>query len=488
MSVSHRFSSTHTFKIAFFFVLVLLVNLSYVLSFLILFGVNFIDMPQDNFRAYINLIPIISISALLLADFLQFARFFRKTSWDILSQSFKFVFIQTLVSTTAKDLLEQRALPRSVLLFSAVLMFAMLTLSSALCMKISKRLYKQNSLVIIGSSLAHANAMRDKILPYLEQYDLKLTHSLIYTDRLGIRAAIREQSEVFISPDVPDEMKSEIILQCAKTNTVAYLVPQFYEIALYQSRLLNINDLMVFMLDRMGLTFEQRLLKRTFDIIVSVLALIISSPILLVSAIAVKLSDGGDVFFRQKRYTIDKKPYYIIKLRTMHDNAEKATGPVISGKNDPRVTAVGKILRRTKIDELPQFINVLMGDMSVVGPRAERPELISNFEKTTPDYVERFSVKAGITGLAQVMGNYDSTAQDKLRYDLLYIKNYSLYEDIKIILHTVRAIVTPNLYNRTFQENQEVYAPATREEIREGRKLRKEVEAQNKSRKHHPDE
>ena len=139
----------------------------------------------------------------------------------------------------------------------------------------------------------------------------------------------------------------------------------------------------------------------------------------------------------------------------MRVDAESMTGAVISGKNDPRVTKIGRFLRRSKIDEIPQFLNVLMGEMSVVGPRSERPEFVATFEKKIPGYSQRFAVKAGITGLAQVAGNYDTTAQDKLRYDLLYIKNYSILQDIKIIFLTVRAIFTPHLYNQSFEENRE---------------------------------
>lgn len=189
------------------------------------------------------------------------------------------------------------------------------------------------------------------------------------------------------------------------------------------------------------------------DIIISLAAIVISAPIILICAIVIKLSDGGPVFYRQERLTINNKPYKIFKLRTMRIDAEKDTGAVISGKNDPRVTYFGKFLRRSKIDEIPQFINVLMGDMSVVGPRSERPEFVSSFEKDIPGYSQRFAVKAGITGLAQVAGNYDTTAQDKLRYDLLYIKNYSILQDIKIIFMTIRAVITPHLYNQSFEEN-----------------------------------
>ena len=476
MRIFRNFSYAHALKIMYFFVVVLLVNLSYVWTFYLLSATHVTPISSENFRAYIALIPIISISAVILCDTFHLSRFFRKKPWDILAQAASFVIIQTLVTTTAKDMLLQRAFPRSVLIFSMSIMFGMLALWSGFCLHLSHKMYEKNRLVIIGGTQTSASMIRDKIAPSLHHYDLELTDTFVYTDRLGIREAIMEQSEVFICPDVPDETKSEIILQCARKNTVAYMVPQYYEISLFQSRIINFDDLMVFLVDRLTLKFEQRVLKRLFDIIVSIIALLITSPFLLVAAILIKCTSKGKVIYRQERLTTNAEPYFIFKLRTMYDDAEKNTGATISGANDPRVTPIGRILRRSKLDEVPQFINVLRGEMSVVGPRSERPEFAKKFEAEIPGYDQRFSVKAGITGLAQVKGSYDTSPSDKLRYDLLYIKNYSLLEDIKIILHTFRVIFTPKLYKRTFSENVEQYAPsATREEIRAHRKSRSEL-------------
>lgn len=326
-----------------------------------------------------------------------------------------------------------------------------------LCSFISHKLYEKDELVLIGASDRTIQTVKDKICPSLASLDLKLSSTINYMDRTSVRAAIRRKAEIFICPDVPEDTKSEIILMCAKNKTVAYVVPQFYEISLYKSRLIHLNDLMVFILDRMELSFEQRIVKRVFDILFSIFALVLTAPIMLVSALIIKCTSKGPVFFKQERLTLDNKPYNIYKFRTMVVDAEAQTGAVISGKNDPRVTPFGKFLRRSKIDELPQFFNVLIGEMSVVGPRSERPEFVTNFEKEIPGYSQRFAVKAGITGLAQITGNYDTTPQDKLRYDLLYIKNYSLLQDLKIIFSTVRAVFTPHLYNKTFKDNQEVY-------------------------------
>ena len=462
------FTIPHLFKILFMLGLAVAVHLSYVTSFYVILGKNYDSTPEMNFEAYIHLIPIIIIATLILADILQMPRFFRKKNIDVVAQSLTFSTILTLITISAKDLLVQRAFPRSVIVMSYAVLIVYVFCWEMLCSIISHKLYENGELVIIGASDHTIQIVMDKIDPSLKSLDLNMSEPIKYQDRASVRAAIRRQAEIFICPDVPEDAKSEIILQCAKQRTVAYVVPQFYEISLYRSRLINLNDLMVFLLDRMTLSFEQRLIKRIFDIVFSLFAILFSSPLMLFAAIGTKLTSKGPIFFKQERLTIDNKKFNIIKFRTMIQDAEALTGAVISGKDDPRITKFGKILRRTKIDELPQFFNVLIGDMSVVGPRSERPEFVQNFEKEIPGYSQRFSVKAGITGLAQVAGNYDTTPQDKLRYDLLYIKNYSILQDIKIIFSTVRAIFSPHLYNQTFKDNQEIYVAAHNEERKAG--------------------
>ena len=453
----NKVTFTHILKIFFLCGLVVMVNFAYVTSFFVIFGSQMEDVESgvNNYDAYINLLPIISASSFILADFLQMARFFRKKNVEVVSDSLKFSFIQTLITLSAKDLFEQRAFPRSVIVLSFVVLIIYIFMWQMICMVISRRVFETGSLVIIGSNVATMNEVKAKIQPSLKSVDLDFSRLVRYSDKRAVRAVIRSNVEIFLCPDVPEDVKSDIILACAKYDTVVYVVPQFYEISLYKSKIIYLNDLMVMIMDRMGLTFEQRTFKRLLDIFVSVIALILSAPILLICAILIKAEDGGPVFFKQERLTINNKPYYIYKLRSMRVDAEDYTGAVISGKNDPRVTKIGKFLRRSKIDEIPQFINVLKGEMSVVGPRSERPEFVETYEKKIPGYSQRFAVKAGITGLAQIAGNYDTTAQDKLRYDLLYIKNYSILQDIKIIFLTVRAIFTPHLYNQSFEENRE---------------------------------
>ena len=183
--------------------------------------------------------------------------------------------------------------------------------------------------------------------------------------------------------------------------------------------------------------FYINVVKRIFDIVFSVVCLIILSPVMLVTAICIKLTDGGRIIYYQDRLTLNGKVFRCYKFRSMSEDAEKDGIARLSVYNDPRVTPVGKILRRFHIDEFPQLINVIKGEMSVVGPRPERPELAAQIEETLPQFRQRLSVKAGITGYAQVMGRYTTLPSEKLRMDMLYIEDISLSLDIRIIILTV---------------------------------------------------
>ena len=170
--------------------------------------------------------------------------------------------------------------------------------------------------------------------------------------------------------------------------------------------------------------------------------LVVASPIMLITALCIKMYDHGPVFFKQKRLTIDGKEFYVYKFRSMITDAEKDGVARLATQNDSRITPVGKVIRATRIDELPQLINIFKGDMSVVGPRPERPEIAKEYEEQIPEFSYRLRVKAGLTGYAQIYGKYNTTAYDKLKMDLMYIESYSILEDLKLILATFKIIFT----------------------------------------------
>ncbi|MGI6727983.1 MAG: sugar transferase [Anaerovoracaceae bacterium] len=184
----------------------------------------------------------------------------------------------------------------------------------------------------------------------------------------------------------------------------------------------------------------QNIIKRLSDIVMSLLGIVITSPIILITIIAIKYEDRGPIFFKQERCGLKGKLFNVIKFRSMVVDAEKYTGAVFATENDPRITKVGRIIRAARIDEIPQFFNVLIGNMSFVGPRPERPIFVKEFSKDFPEYQHRLAVKPGITGLAQVMGNYTTTIENKIKFDLMYIINYSMVLDIKIVMQTIKVV------------------------------------------------
>lgn len=182
--------------------------------------------------------------------------------------------------------------------------------------------------------------------------------------------------------------------------------------------------------------------KRMLDILASIIGLIIGIPLIVIFGLIVKMEDRGPIFYKQERLGKDLKVFYIYKIRSMRVDAEKIGGAQWAQKDDPRITKTGKFIRKTRIDEIPQLFNILKGDMSLIGPRPERPELTYKFEKEIPGFIKRLEVKPGLTGLAQVNGGYEITPNEKLKWDLIYIKNRNIIMDIKIILKTVRVVFT----------------------------------------------
>lgn len=245
-----------------------------------------------------------------------------------------------------------------------------------------------------------------------------------------------DKYEGIIIGDIPSHERNLWLKYCFQRDIRTYSIPKISDILLRSSTEMNLFDSPLLLSRNTGLSIDQLFFKRIEDIIVALLMLLVFSPVFLVAAIGIKLTDGGPVFYTQKRLTKDGRVFKILKFRTMVMNAEKMSGPVLASENDDRITKIGVWLRRFRLDELPQIINILVGDMSVVGPRPERPELAEQITKEIPEFEYRLKVKAGLTGYAQVNGKYNTTSYDKLKLDLTYIREYSFWLDIKLILMT----------------------------------------------------
>jgi exopolysaccharide biosynthesis polyprenyl glycosylphosphotransferase len=251
-----------------------------------------------------------------------------------------------------------------------------------------------------------------------------------------------EANDVFVlGSGIKQELKDEIVNACLKQEKEVLVVPQLLDLTVQGAVTQQVDDMLVFSLSSPRVSKTALTIKRSFDLAASSIFLVFVSPLMLCLFIIIPLTSKGPVIFKQERVGLNGRSFRIYKFRSMVQDAEKVTGPVLATEKDPRITPFGRFMRAVRVDELPQLFNVLKGDMSLVGPRPERDYFIKQFKQKYPDYTYRLTVKPGITGLAQVMGNYGTTVEDKLRYDLLYIRNLSLLLDIKILMQTIRVVV-----------------------------------------------
>lgn len=254
---------------------------------------------------------------------------------------------------------------------------------------------------------------------------------------------IAKADGVVVDAAIDRATKTELIVACLEQGLDVHLSPEFYEILISRVEAWQIADKTLLKILPLRPGTAQRQFKRILEVSVSGLLLLAALPLMAATALLIKLDSGGPVLYAQERVGEGGRTFTLLKFRTMQHNAEEATGPVLAVANDGRVTGVGRLLRPLRLDELPQLFNVLKGDMSLVGPRPERPEFVARHERENPYYRCRHLVKPGITGLAQVMAKYNSNVQDKLYYDLVYIRHYSVLLDGKILLQTIPVLFKP---------------------------------------------
>ena len=256
-------------------------------------------------------------------------------------------------------------------------------------------------------------------------------------------SALLDMDTVFIS-GVSSHDRNVILKYCVANGVDAYVLPRVGDIIMSGAKKMHMFHLPVLRVERCNPHPEQAIVKRLFDIAVSAAVLLVASPVMIVTAIAIKATDGGPVFYKQTRLTKNGKEFKVLKFRSMRVDAEKdGVARLSTGSKDNRITPVGRIIRKVRIDELPQLLNILGGSMSVVGPRPERPEIAAQYEQDLPEFRLRLQVKAGLTGYAQVYGKYNTTPYDKLQMDLMYIANPSFLEDLRIIFATIKIIFIP---------------------------------------------
>lgn len=247
--------------------------------------------------------------------------------------------------------------------------------------------------------------------------------------------------DAVIINDVHSEARNAILKYCYQNEIRAYVTPKLSDIIINGGTEISLFDTPLLLIRSKGLNMTQRFFKRLMDIVLCMVAMIIAAPIMLIVAIAIKCEDKGPVFYKQKRVTLNGKVFDILKFRSMIVDAEKEGKSIPATDRDPRITKVGRVIRATRIDELPQILNILKGDMSIVGPRPERVEHVEKYSEEIPEFNFRLKVKGGLTGYAQIYGKYNTSPYDKLRLDLMYIEKYSLLLDLKLILLTLRIML-----------------------------------------------
>lgn len=379
---------------------------------------------------------MVALYAALLAFFYRtyggFKIAYLKKGNLIWSQILSIIFVN-LITYFQIALIDKKFHPLYPMLVMSVGEFIVVALWANVFQMIYQKLFPPKKMLLIYGDRP-AFHLREKINSREDKYYLAgAIH--IREDAEKLNDEIRKYDAVIIG-DIPAHERNQLMKLCFERSVRTYTVPKISDILLRTSSELDIFDSPLFLSRNEGLQIEQRFLKRLCDVGLSLFGMIIASPFFAIIALMIKCTDGGPVFYRQDRLTKDRKVFSICKFRTMIQDAEKETGARLASEQDDRILPVGRFLRSTRLDELPQLWNILKGDMSFVGPRPERPELASAIEKEIPEFAYRLKVKAGLTGYAQVYGKYNTTAYDKLKLDLTYIRKYSIFLDIKMILMT----------------------------------------------------
>ena len=281
----------------------------------------------------------------------------------------------------------------------------------------------------------------------------------------AIKDKINQYHAVMIG-DLPSHERNLFLKHCFERDIRCYSIPKISDVMIQNADNIHLFDTPMLLFRNRRLTAEQQFTKRVFDIVAALIGLVLTSPFMLVIAAFIKAYDGGPVFYKQERLTQDSKVFYILKFRSMRVDSEKK-GARLAMKHDSRITPVGQVLRNLHLDELPQLLNILKGDMSVVGPRPERPEIAAEYRRAIPEFDYRLKLKAGLTGYAQVYGKYNTTPYDKLKLDLTYIEDYSFKLDMKLLFLTFKILFQKE--NTEGVEHWQVTA-ATREKEPDGKK------------------
>lgn len=414
---------------------IVLIGIAYILS--VSFVMHY-RIGVENIFIYNGLFPIMICVTGMMFNINEL--------YTILTKGFSEVFIGVLAANICalvlimafSFLIKDYTYSRWVLLVAFVFQTIFLEIWRYMLWQMGRSMIGTKEVILLSSVLEY-NRVKHRLRLY-SQMNINLKE--VYTDLANDlwKHKVLTVDCILLGAEIDYTTKVNIINFCYKHGIQVVLLPDISAIFAMEAQLDKIDDVPVLRLNNLRPSLEVRVLKRILDILFSFIGFIIVLPCLLVSALAIKISDGGPILYSQVRIGLDGKEFKIYKLRTMRVDAEKFSGPMLAQEHDPRITKLGSFLRAVRLDEIPQIWNVLIGDMSIVGPRPERPFFVRGFLEEMSEYAYRHNVKPGITGMAQVYGKYNTTAYDKLVYDLMYIQKCNLFTDLVIIIQTVKVL------------------------------------------------
>lgn len=418
---------------------------SFVLAFVVRFEGR---LPAVNFAAFLSTAPWVTIGWLLLSH--VYGLYERRHPWAEIVQGLFLTAVLGAVLAMAISFVDRGfAFPRSVLLIAAVFDFGVATGARRVVWLHERRTVRQERALLICSP-----GEREALASLIERAGAALGVRLLAVLPTGGGAAPTETftaalhewldregvDSLILSAGLTATEKEAAALAAVRAGVILHVLPSVYEVLVAHARIELLGDALAFRLAAGEPPRDYEVAKRAMDLTVAGGLLLVLSPLFLLIAALIALDDGRPVLYFQQRMGRHGRVFRMVKFRSMIPDAEAQTGPVLAQPNDPRLTRAGRLLRRWRLDELPQLWNVFRGDMSLVGPRPERPEIHDATVESNPEFQYRLQVAAGLTGLAQVSGGYDISPEDKLKHDLLYAARSSLLLDLNILFKTVKAV------------------------------------------------
>ncbi len=415
------------------------------LSIILAFGMRselglFQSLEMANLQSYFELAPWMSFIMILVFFYMDLYDTGNRKKYANFCYSIVIsIVIMNVVMLALAFWNRNFAYPRSVIVLAGVFQCLLITAYRYGIWRLVKRLHGQRSVLIVTDDEHSGARLAGKLHQHPEGW-FALKRTVSPQALLEDASIVEDVDIVLIGCDMTSEKAKQCMDNAIALGKEVMVVPDSYQIFLHHSYTQQIADTIVLSVQQSFLTRRQQRLKRLFDLTLTSIMLAVSLPIMAGIWLLIKSTSHGPVVFKQERVGHLGRPFIIYKFRSMVNNAEEKTGPILARDGDSRITPVGRFIRSTRLDELPQLFNVLKGEMSLIGPRPERACFTREYEVKIRDYRHRISVKPGITGLAQVMSNYTTTMEDKVRYDLLYGHNYSLLLDMKILFQTVRIV------------------------------------------------